>query len=108
MISIKGLQTLFKFFKKRFEIKVVLLNACYTQDQASTISEYVEYVIGTNINIGDVAAIAFSRGFYYQIAKDDEMNIEHAFDSGRTDAVLKGAAEENFVFYHNGKLVEDI
>lgn len=114
VIEIPGLKALFKFFdnlskkkaENQFKIKVVLLNACYTEDQAKTISEYVEYVIGTNVAIGDVAACAFSSGFYFQLAEDEPMNIETAFESGRTEAVLKGAAEANFVIYREGKLLE--
>jgi len=106
LIPIGGLKALFKLFKKHFKIKVVLLNACHTQEQAATISTYVDYVIGTNVIIGDTAASAFSSGFYFQLAEGDKMNIEDAFDSGRTEAVIKGAAEENFVIYRNGKLIE--
>jgi len=105
LISIKGLKSLFKLFKKSFKIKVVLLNACYTQAQAKTISEYVEYVIGTNVAIGDKAAGAFSSGFYFQLANDTDMNVEDAFDSGRTEAVMKGADEENFVIYRHGEQI---
>lgn len=106
LISVNGLKSLFKFFKKRFNIKVALLNACHTQEQAATIAEYVEYVIGTNVFISDRAASAFSSGFYFQLAEGDEMNIEDAFDSGRTEAVMKGAEEEHFVIYKNGELIE--
>lgn len=105
LIPVKGLRALFKLFKKRLNIKVVLLNACYTQEQAATISEYVDYVIGTNVDIGDVAASAFSSGFYFQLAKDEQMNVEDAFDSGRTEAVMKGADEDNFVIYRKGELI---
>jgi len=106
LLTVNGLNTLFKFFKRRLNLIVVLLNACHTQEQAATISKYVDYVIGTNVAIGDKAASAFSSGFYFQLAEDTSMNIENAFDSGRTEAVMKGAAEDNFVIYHNGALLE--
>lgn len=106
LIPIGGLKALFKFFKKKFNIKVVLLNACHTQEQAATIAQYVEYVIGTNVAIGDTLASAFSSGFYFQLAENSHLNIEDAFDSGRTEAVMKGADEENFVIYKNGALIE--
>jgi len=105
LIQVKGLKSLFKLFKKKFNIKVVLLNACYTEEQAATISAYVDYVIGTNVAIGNPAARAFSSGFYFQLANDTDMNIEDAFDSGRTEAVMKGADEENFVIYRHGELI---
>jgi len=106
LLSADGLRTLFKFFKKRFGINVVLLNACHSQEQASVIAEYVSYVIGTSAAIGDESACAFSRGFYFQIAEDDPIDIENAFDSGRTEAAMKGAQEAHFVLYKNGKRVE--
>lgn len=105
-ILVSGLKALFKYFKRRFPIKVVLLNACHTEKQAAAIAEYVDYVIGTNVAIGDKAASAFSSGFYFQLAEDDPINIEDAFDSGRTAAVVRGAKEENFVIYRKGELIE--
>jgi len=106
LILIPGLEALFEFFKRRFEIKIVVLNACHTQDQAAAISQYVEYVIGTNVAIGDAIATAFSTGFYYQLAIDHPMNIEDAFASGRTAGIMKGADKDNFVIYRHGKLIE--
>jgi len=46
IINTKGLKSLFKFLKKHVNIKVVLLNACHTQEQAATISEYVDMLLG--------------------------------------------------------------
>ena len=66
----------------------------HTQEQAATISKYVKYVIGTNVAIGDEAARAFSSGFYFKLAIDDQISIENAFFSGRTSAVVKGAKRE--------------
>lgn len=105
-ISIDGLNALFEFLDTIFRIQVVVLNACYTQEQAATISQYVDYVIGTNIAIGDAAACAFSSGFYFQLANDADMDVEHAFASGRTEAIMKGAKKQNFVIYRHGILIE--
>ena len=108
LIPISGLKALFKFLKKHCNIKVVLLNACHTQEQAAAISKFVDYVIGTNVAINDTAAIAFSSGFYFYLAEGDKMKIEDAFDSGRTAAIMKGkgAKEQHFVIYRNGELIE--
>ena len=73
--------------------------------QAQTISQYVDYVIGTNVAIGDKAARAFSSGFYFQLAENKAVNIEDAFDSGRTEAVMKRAQASNFVLYKNGQKI---
>jgi len=40
------------------------------------------------------------------LAEGKQTNIEDAFDSGRVEAVMKGADEENFVIYKNGELTE--
>ncbi len=106
LIPTSGLKSLFKFFKKKFKIEVVLLNACYTLTQAATIAAYVDYVIGTTVGLQDEAAIAFSSGFYYQLAENRSLDIEDAFDSGRTAAVMRGAKEEDFVIYRKGVLID--
>ncbi len=106
LIKISGLKSLFKFFKRRFTIRAVVLNACHSAEQAKAISNHVEYVIGTTIDIKDRASNAFSSGFYYQLAEDKNMDIENAFDSGRVEGCLAGAEEEHFVIYKNGELIE--
>jgi CHAT domain-containing protein len=105
LISIEGLEALFEYFKEKFAIKVVLLNACHTEEQAKIISHFVDYVIGTNVAIGDIAASAFSSGFYFQLAQTDTLDIHQAYKSGRTEAIMKGAKKSNFVIYKNGALL---
>ncbi|MEM8503613.1 MAG: AAA-like domain-containing protein [Cyanobacteria bacterium P01_D01_bin.1] len=45
-------------------VECVVLNACYSQVQASAIARHVDYVVGMTKAIGDRAAIKFSVGFY--------------------------------------------
>jgi CHAT domain len=45
-------------------IECVVLNACYSEVQATVIAQYVPHVIGMKQAIGDRAAIEFSIGFY--------------------------------------------
>ena len=104
MITPKGLDALFEYFKEEgINLKAVVLNACYSEEQAQVIAKYVPYVIGTTVEIGDTLAIAFSVGFYYKLAEEKGLDFEKAFRSGRTRAVLDGADKSNFTLYKNGK-----
>ncbi len=72
----ESLANLFRLFSKY--IRCVLLNACYSQEQAEIISMHIPYVIGTDNAISDSRAIAFSKGFYTAIFHGE--SIESAFD----------------------------
>lgn len=48
-------------------VRCVILNACYSETQANSISQHIPFVIGMQQAIGDKAAIAFSTGFYTAI-----------------------------------------
>jgi internalin A len=104
-ISPQGLNTLLKYWKKQgVNLKAVVLNACYSAEQAEIISQYVPFVIGTTVGIKDTLAIAFSRGFYYKLV-DSDANFEDAFEAGVTMASMSDALESDFVMYKNGKKV---
>jgi hypothetical protein len=61
-VSPKALSDLFKLFAEHVEC--VILNACYSEVQAKTICQHIDYVVGMNEAIQDCAAIEFSVGFY--------------------------------------------
>lgn len=106
LIPPNGIKTLFRYFTaEEIGIQAVILNACYSQEQAEIISQYVPYVIGTTENIGDELAIAFSTGFYFRLAQKG-IDFEKAYHSGVTQASMDGASEEHFVLYKNGSKVE--
>jgi TPR repeat protein len=56
------------FFAFRDQIRVVVLNACYSEPQARAIANAVGCAIGTPDRIGEDAAIGFSKAFYSSIA----------------------------------------
>lgn len=58
----QALARLFKEFKNN--IGLVVLNACYSEDQASWLKEIVDYTIGMSATIRDHAAITFSAALY--------------------------------------------
>lgn len=57
-------QALADFFGLFEGIECVLLNACYSEEQAAAISQHIPYVIGMSRAIGDRTAIEFAIGFY--------------------------------------------
>ena len=61
-------------------LKCVVLNACYSEMQAFSISQHIDYVIGMNRVIGDKAAIKFAVGFYDTLASGKD--VESAFKLG--------------------------
>lgn len=108
MLSTDKLEALFQYFKDEFQLKVVILNACHSEEQALIISKYVPYVIGTTISIKDDYAISFSVGFYFKLVKESALNtqldIKRAYESGKTEAILAGANNNDFVIYKNAEM----
>jgi hypothetical protein len=88
-ISPDTLAALFKEFSS--QVECVLLNACYSENQAIAISEYIDYVIGMNQAIGDNAAIAFSVGFYQALGAG--RTVEEAYKFGCIQIRLQGIPE---------------
>lgn len=62
------------------QVKCVVLNACYSEIQATAIAKHINYVVGMNKAIGDYAAIAFAIGFYQAIGAG--RSIEDAYKLG--------------------------
>ncbi|MDM8539755.1 TIR domain-containing protein [Desulfococcaceae bacterium HSG9] len=85
-------RTLSKLFAVlRGHIRCVVLNACYSEDQAKSIAEHIDCVIGMSDAIGDRAAINFVSAFYQALAYGK--NIKTAFDLGCIQIDLAGLAE---------------
>ncbi|MEO1391415.1 MAG: CHASE2 domain-containing protein [Cyanobacteria bacterium J06634_5] len=62
LVSTQALARLFKFFKD--DVECVVLNACYSEEQAEAIREHIDYVVGMEGDITNQEAIRFSTGFY--------------------------------------------
>jgi GTPase SAR1 family protein len=68
-----------RLFRQHHEnLKLVVLNSCYSAEQAQVISQFGCYVIGMNVPIGDDAAISFAGGLY--IGLGEGKSIEKAYD----------------------------
>jgi hypothetical protein len=93
IISTKALGQLFGVITKKFPVQAVVLNACYSENQAKVLTQYVPYVIGMNNAISDQAAIAFSNGFYLGIAKEND--VELGFDLAKNKILMEGFSGED-------------
>ncbi|UNU25993.1 GUN4 domain-containing protein [Microcoleus vaginatus] len=78
LVSTDALSNLFRLFSS--SIECVLLNACYSEEQAVAIVDRINYVIGMNQEIRDDAAIAFSKGFYRALGY--ACSIEQSYEFG--------------------------
>lgn len=70
-------------------LRVVVLNSCYSALQASGITESIDCVIGMNDKIGDSSAIVFSASFYESLAFG--RSVDEAFKLGVVQLKTEGA-----------------
>ncbi|MGK7896086.1 MAG: CHAT domain-containing protein [Xenococcus sp. (in: cyanobacteria)] len=77
-VSPESLRNLFALVSDH--VDCVILNACYSEAQASAIAEHIKFVIGTSYPVMDDAAIAFSVGFYQALGIGK--TIEEAYKFG--------------------------
>ncbi|HEX2081295.1 MAG TPA: CHAT domain-containing protein [Longimicrobium sp.] len=73
------------------EVRVVVLNACFSLPQAEAIAQAVGCAIGTRRRISDEAAIAFSAAFYGAIASG--ASVQAAYDEARLALKLEHFGE---------------
>jgi GUN4-like len=79
-VGTEALTGLFKLVHPKIStIECVLLNACYSEEQANAIVTHIDYVIGIRQTILDVAAIAFSEGFYRALGYGCSIEQSYAF-----------------------------
>ncbi|MEM1395213.1 MAG: pentapeptide repeat-containing protein [Cyanobacteria bacterium P01_H01_bin.150] len=89
LVDTEAIAKLFELFSDTIEC--VVLNACYSEVQASAIAKYIPYVIGMNQAIGDKAAIKFATGFYNALSAGE--SVEFAYKLGCNVIQLDGIPE---------------
>jgi hypothetical protein len=89
-VSTDALVALFRVLKDN--IRVVLLNACFSRAQAEAITGEIDCAIGMTRAIGDNAAIIFAASFYRALGFG--RSVKDAFDQGKTALLLEGIREE--------------
>jgi ActR/RegA family two-component response regulator len=72
--------------RSRNQIRCVVLNACFTEQQARFIAEYVDFVVGIDSEIGDQSAIAFAGAFYTCLA--EKQDVQTAFELAKANIGL--------------------
>ncbi|HEX2078477.1 MAG TPA: CHAT domain-containing protein [Longimicrobium sp.] len=85
VVDAAALGQLFELF--RGDIRVVVLNACFSLPQAQAIAASVGCAIGTRSSISDQAAITFGAAFYRAIAFGH--SVKMAYDQARTALALE-------------------
>jgi hypothetical protein len=88
LVSASALRRLFSILKD--EIRVVVLNACFSEQQAAGIAESIDCVIGMASAIDDAAAITFAASFYRALAYG--RSVREAFELGQNAIELGGSA----------------
>lgn len=84
MIHQPGLTNIFALYSRH--VRLVVLNACFTKTQAQSISEVVNYSIGTSRAIGDKVGVAFAGAFYRALGFG--WSIRDAFESAKAELAL--------------------
>lgn len=83
----EALTDLFGLFRNR-GLRVVVLNSCFSENQAMAIAQHIEFVVGISGAIKDESSRAFSAGFYAALAAGE--TVEMAMSLGRTQIALLG------------------
>lgn len=90
-VSGLALSQLFSVLKDN--IRCVILNACYSQEQAQAVAKHIDCVVGMSKAIGDAAAINFAIAFYQALGYGRD--VKTAFDLGCGLINLQGIKEQD-------------
>lgn len=90
-VDAEALSQLFRAF--RGDVRLVVLNACFSLPQAEAIAEVVGCTIGTSGAISDDAAITFGARLYSAIAFGH--SVKTAFDQARAALALSHSTERD-------------
>lgn len=90
-VSQTALSNLFSLLKDN--LRVVVLNACYSQPQAEAIAQHIDCVVGMSDAINDKTAISFAAAFYRALAHGRD--AQTAFGLARNEAELEGLPDQD-------------
>ncbi len=77
------------------KIRLVVLNACFSDELAREIKKYVDCVIGMHNKIDDVASRKFAEAFYLGIVYGE--SVQTALDLGRNKLMLLEIPKEHLI-----------
>ncbi len=90
-VSNRALSQLFSLLKDN--VRCVILNACYSEQQGQAIAEHIDCVIGMSQAIGDKAAISFATAFYQALGYGKD--VKTAFELGCVQIDLEKLDEQD-------------
>ena len=90
LLDARVLADLFRVHKQN--IRVVLLNACYSEQQAKAVVDEIDFVVGMSDSIGDDAARVFAAAFYQGLGFGK--SVQSAFDQGVLELKLLGLDDD--------------
>jgi len=93
-VTVTG-DSLARLFRDR-GVRLVVLNACFSEEQARLLVDAIDAVVGTKAAVGDEAARRFSTAFYRTLG--DGYSIQDAFRDGG-DAVAVHSLDDVFLAY---------
>jgi CHAT domain-containing protein len=64
-------------------LRLVVLNSCFSAQQAEAINESVDYVVGTNAAVADDIAVVFAAYFYEALAKGSTVRDAYHKSQGK-------------------------
>lgn len=91
VVPAEALRHLFSVLKGN--IRLVVLNACYSDEQARAIAREIDFVVGMKSQINDVAARKFAGSFYRALGFG--RSIKTAFDLGVSAIKLHGVGDDS-------------
>ena len=99
-VSPAALKALFENFREW--LRIVVLNACYSNVQAEALLDSADIVIGMKSAIGDKAAISFASAFYRALGFD--RSVQDSFNQGLVSLQLEKIPEEGIpvLLHHPG------
>lgn len=93
LVGADALADLFRVLKDG--IRVVVLNACFSEVQAKAIVAQIDFVVGMGDSIGDEAARVFAAAFYRGLAFG--RTVHSAFELGINELKLAGLGAEDSI-----------
>jgi len=83
-----GKQALINLFKiLKDNVRVIVLNACYSRPQAEALREVIDYTVGTSQAVKDRSAVAFATAFYRALAFG--RSVQDSFDLAKIEIEMK-------------------
>jgi hypothetical protein len=90
-VSAVAIKSLFKTL--RDNVRIVVLNACFSHSQANAITEVIDCAVGMSTAISDKAATIFAASFYRAIGFG--RSVQEAFEQAVVALMLEGINEDS-------------